>query len=110
MSRPTGVKTRSPADVGYVPWLLQRASAVLLVVLIGVHIAVQVYGYAAPYQWGVYGGLLDLTLGLVLLHGFLGVRATVLETRLSDIVRRSVIWAVGLAAIALFVARVFLIA
>lgn len=109
MSGTTGLETRSPADVGYLPWLFHRISALLLVVLIGFHIAVQVYGYVAPYRWGIYGGLLDLTLGLVLLHGFLGVRATLLETSLSHSVKKGLIWIIGVAALGLFLLRILVV-
>lgn len=103
MSDAVGLQTRSPADVGYLPWVLHRLSALVLVVLLGLHVGVQLYGVARP---GFYGGLLDLTLGLVLLHGFLGVRATVLETSLSRGLRTALVWAVGLLALALFLLRV----
>jgi succinate dehydrogenase hydrophobic anchor subunit len=103
MSDVSRVSTRSPADVGYLPWLLQRISALVLIIVLAVHIAVQVYGLE---RFGIYSGMLDLTLGLVLLHGFLGVRSTVLHMDLSQTVRTSVIWIVGLAAIGLFVLRI----
>jgi hypothetical protein len=78
----------------------------LLVGLLALHVGVQVYGYAAPYRWGIYGGILDATLGLVVLHGFLGVRAAVVGTTLSDGVKRTLIWTVGLMAVALFLVRI----
>jgi succinate dehydrogenase hydrophobic anchor subunit len=101
--------TRSPATVGYVPWLLNRLSALALVVLLAVHIGVQVYpsyGFVAILQWGWYGSLLDLTLALVLLHGILGVRSTVLETSLPRRAKTLAIWGVGGLALLLFVYRV----
>ena len=103
------LQTRSPADVGYLAWVLQRASALLLVVLLAVHVAVQVYGFAAPYRWGVYGGLLDITLALVLLHGLLGARATILETNLSSRVRTGLVWVLGLSGLALLVVRILVV-
>lgn len=106
MTGSAGLETRSPGDVGYAPWLLHRLSALLLVGLVGLHVAVQAYGYVAPYRWGVYGGLLDLTLGLVLLHGFLGVRATLLETSLPGRLRTGLIRSVGAVALGLFLLRV----
>lgn len=102
MSDAVGVQTRSPGEVGYVPWVIHRLSALVLVVLLGLHVGVQLYGVARP---GFYGGLLDLTLGLVLLHGFLGVRATVLETSLARGLKAAFVWAVGLLALALLVLR-----
>lgn len=107
MTDAAALDTRSPADVGYLPWLLHRASAVALVVLLALHVAVQAYGFVAPSRWGVYGGLLDLTLGLVLLHGFLGVRATVLESSLPRRVKPALVWLVGVASVGLFAFRVF---
>lgn len=105
MSDAPGPVTRSPTDVGYLPWLLHRLSALILTGLLALHVAVQAYGYAAPSRWGIYGGLLDLTLGLVLLHGVLGVRATVLETSLSRRARRAFVLLVGIAALGLFLLR-----
>ncbi|MEF8800280.1 MAG: hypothetical protein V5A56_04530 [Halolamina sp.] len=105
MSDASGVATRSPADVGYLPWLLHRISALLLIVVLAVHIAVQVYGLTVPERLGIYGGMLDLTLGLVLLHGFLGVRSAILQTDLSNTARTSMIWIIGLAATGLFILR-----
>lgn len=106
MSRTTPLETRSPADVGYVPWIVHRISALLLVVLIALHVAVQAYGYVAPYRWGIYGALLDVTLGLVLLHGLLGARSTILETSLPGRLRTGLIWTIGLAALGLLLLRV----
>lgn len=105
MSAAPSVRTRSPADAGYLPWLLHRICALVLVGLLLIHIAVQAYGYTAPYRWGIYGGLLDLTLGLVLLHGFLGVRATVLETSLPSGARNTLIWLMGLLFLGLLLVR-----
>lgn len=110
MSETTALETRSPADVGYLPWLVQRISALLLVVLIGLHVAVQVYGYVAPYEWGIYGTLLDLTLGLVFLHGFLGARTTLIESSLSQRLKVVLIWLVGILALGLFGYRVLIAA
>ena len=102
----TGLETRSPADIGYLPWLIQRVSALLLVVLITLHVAVQAYGYVTPYRWGIYGALLDLTLGLLLLHGFLGIRATLIESSLHDRLRAALIWSSSIIALGLFLLRV----
>lgn len=101
--------TRPPATVGYVPWLLNRLSALALAVLLAVHVGVQVYpsyGFLAVLQWGWYGSLLDLTLALVLLHGVLGVRSTVLETSLPTRAKTLAIWCVSGLALLLFVYRV----
>jgi succinate dehydrogenase hydrophobic anchor subunit len=97
--------SRSPEDVGYVPWMAHRISALVLVGLLALHLGVQLYptyGFIALRQWGVYGGLLDLTLALVLLHGFLGVRSTVVGTNLSPGVKANLVRAVGLVTVVLF--------
>lgn len=108
MSAVPSKTTRSPATVGYLPWLLHRVSALVLVGLLSIHIAVQAYGYTAPYQWGIYGGLLDLTLGVVLLHGFLGVRATILETSLSSSTRTALVWLIGMLSLGFLLVRLFM--
>lgn len=102
--------TRSPTTVGYLPWILQRMSALLLVPLLVIHVGVQVYpeyGFDVMYQLGVYQPLLSLTLGLVLLHTVLGVRASVLETRLPPYVKTAAIWLAGLLGLLLLVYRLF---
>lgn len=101
-------ETRSPATVGYLPWLLHRLSALALVVLLAVHVGVQLYpeyGFSAVLGSGLYYPLLDLTLGLVLLHAFLGVRAAVIETGLSGRTTRLLVWGVGIVLLALLVVR-----
>lgn len=108
MSTDADIRTRTPADVGYLPWVFNRLSALALVPLLGLHLGVQLYphyGFAAVYSWGIYGGLLDLTLALVLLHGVLGVRATVLETSAPARAKSAVVWGASLVAFALFVYR-----
>ncbi|MFC4248334.1 hypothetical protein ACFOZ7_15580 [Natribaculum luteum] len=100
--------TRDPARVGYLSWLLHRLSALALVPLLAIHVGVQVYpqyGFDAIYQYNIYQPLLSLTLGIVLLHAFLGVRATTLETRLSSRLKTVIIWLVGLFVLSLFVYR-----
>lgn len=106
----TTLETRNPDDVGYVAWLLNRLSAVALVLLLAIHLGVQLYpqyGFDAVYEWGIYRSLLDATLALVLLHGFLGVRATLLELSTSDVTKRAVIWTVGLVFLGFFAFRIF---
>jgi len=51
------------------------------------------------------GDTVTLTLGLVLLHGVLGVRATILETSLGARPRAILVWLVVLLALALFIYR-----
>jgi succinate dehydrogenase hydrophobic anchor subunit len=70
-------------------WLVQRAAAVALVVVIGLHVR-------TPY-WGAVQALL---LGLVLLHGLLGVRAILLDFGLPvRWHRRLLVLALALAAV-----------
>ena len=110
MSSDTHVRTRTPNDVGYLPWVLSRASAVVLVFLLIIHLGVQLYpqyGFSVIYSWGIYGALLDLTLALLLLHGILGMRATILGTSASERVKSTAVWAVSIVALGLFVYRLF---
>jgi succinate dehydrogenase hydrophobic anchor subunit len=70
-------------------WLVQRAAAVALVGVIGLHVR-------TPY-WGAVQALL---LGLVLLHGLLGVRAILLDFGLPvRWHRRLLVLALALAAV-----------
>lgn len=101
-------RLRSPSEIGVLAWILHRGSAIALLPLLVLHTGVALfpqYGFTSAYQWGFYGLLLDVTLGLVLLHGFFGVRATVSESRLGEWGRRSVIWFAGLTALSLFAYR-----
>lgn len=110
MSTDTGVRTRTPREIGYLPWVLHRLSALALVVLLAIHLGVQLYsqyGFSIVYSWGIYGGLLDVTFGLVLLHGVLGVRATVIETSASARTKSLAIWGLAAVAFALFAYRLF---
>lgn len=104
------VPTRTPAESGYLPWTLHRLSALGLLGLLAVHVGVQLYpgtGLSVLRTWGVYGGLLDVTLALVLLHGALGVRATVRETSLGDRWTAVVTYGVGVAFLLVFAYRLF---
>lgn len=99
---------RLPSTIGYLPWILHRLTALALIGLLALHVGVQLYpsyGFDIVYTWGIYGGLLDVTLGLVLLHGFLGVRSTVLESCFDAPVKRLLVWAIGVVALAIFLLR-----
>ena len=98
--------TRSPATVGYAPWILHRVTAVLLVLLLTVHVAVQVFGFTVLYGLGIYQPLLDLTLVTVFTHGFLGLRATLLETTWNRGTKRLVIWALGVTFTVIVLVRI----
>lgn len=94
------LETRSPSDVGYSAWILHRVSALALVVLLAIHLGVQLfpqYGFTVVAEVGLYRPLLTATLVLVLLHGFLGVRATLLETSIGTGSKRPLVWLVGSA-------------
>lgn len=100
--------TRGPATIGYLPWIAHRLSALALLPLLAIHVGVQLYpeyGFVTILQWGIYGLLLDLTLGLVLLHAFLGVRSTAIETRLTERTTALVVWGVGIVGLLLFSVR-----
>ncbi|WP_135303777.1 hypothetical protein [Haloarcula amylovorans] len=97
--------TRSPATVGYAPWIIHRATAVLLVILLAIHVGVQVFGITVFYEAGVYQPLLDLTLLAVFTHGFLGVRATLLETTWGRTTKRLAVWALGILFLAIVAIR-----
>lgn len=73
-------------------WILQRITAVLLVVLLGLHLWVSNFSLS----WAASSrALIDLTLlGLALFHGLNGVRAIVLDFGLGPAARRYL--AVGL--------------
>jgi succinate dehydrogenase hydrophobic anchor subunit len=99
---------RDPETIGYLPWIAHRLSAVALVPLLAMHLGVQLYpsaGFSVFLEWGIYRPLLGLTLGILLLHAFLGIRSTVIETRLSERTMRVVVWAVGVSLLVLLVAR-----
>lgn len=98
--------TRSPATVGYAPWIIHRVTAVLLVVLLIIHVSVQVFGVTILYETGVYQPLLDLTLLAVFTHGFLGIRATLLETTWKQTTKRLVVWTLGIVFLAIVAIRI----
>lgn len=109
MSDATPRSIRTSADIGYGTWLLHRLSAVLLVGLLAIHVAVQVYPGSVLDQvlvWGIYGRLLDLTLAVVLLHGFIGVYATIRESSLGARWKQLITLTVGVVFLALFAVRI----
>jgi succinate dehydrogenase / fumarate reductase membrane anchor subunit len=57
-------------------WLLQRVSAVLLIIVLGVHLWLSNFGQASASLRGILGVTL---LGLALFHGLNGVRTVVLD-------------------------------
>lgn len=107
----TEAPTRGPSTIGYLPWVFHRLSALALVLLLLVHLSVQLYPtsvFGVVRVWGIYGPLLDLTLGLVLIHGFLGIRSTILESGLSERVTTFLVLVVGIGAILLLIIRLLI--
>jgi succinate dehydrogenase hydrophobic anchor subunit len=76
--------TRSPAMVGYGPWVIHRLTAVLLVALLTIYISVQVFGVILFYRLSIYQYLPDLILIAVFTHRFLAVRTILLGTNWSS--------------------------
>lgn len=74
--------------LGMWAWLIQRAAAVALLVVVAVHLL-------NPFRRGVQAALL----ALVLLHALLGVRALLLDVGLPVRYHR-LLFALGLAAVA----------
>jgi len=64
----------APANIWL--WLFQRISAVLLVVVLGVHLWLANFGQAAASSRAILGVVL---LALALFHGLNGVRAVILD-------------------------------
>jgi succinate dehydrogenase / fumarate reductase membrane anchor subunit len=64
----------SPTNVWL--WLLQRVSAVLLIIVLGVHLWLSNFGQASASLRAILGVTL---LGLALFHGLNGVRTVVLD-------------------------------
>jgi succinate dehydrogenase hydrophobic anchor subunit len=71
LKRGWGAEGWRDTRTGMWAWLIQRAAAVLLVVVVAVHLA-------NPFRRGVQAALL----ALVLLHALLGVRALLLDVGL----------------------------
>ena len=57
-------------------WLFQRVTAVLLVVILGVHLWLSNFGQASASLRAILGVVL---LGLALFHGFNGVRTVIFD-------------------------------
>ena len=75
----------SPTNVWL--WLFQRVTAVLLVVVLGVHLWLANFGQATASLRAILGVLL---LGLALFHGLNGVRTVVLDFNVGTQGRRFV--------------------
>ncbi len=84
-------------------WLLQRASGLVLVLLAGIHLAVQHALFPVPFRRDVLLGVDWLLLAVVLYHGFNGIR-TIAHDYLSgpraQRITDYVLWATGLAVFA----------
>jgi len=62
-------------------WLFQRVSAVLLVVILGVHLWLANFGQATASLRAILGVVL---LGLALFHGLNGVRTVIFDFNIGD--------------------------
>lgn len=100
--------TRGPAQIGYLPWILHRASAVALVPLLILHIGVQVYpqyGFTVVVTTGIYQLLLGVTLILIGVHAFLGIRSALIGSRLTDRQATTTTIAIGIVILSVIVFR-----
>ncbi len=84
-------------------WLLQRASGLLLVGLVGIHVGVQHALFPSPFRRAVLLGTDWMLLGTVLYHGLNGLRTIVYDYVGDPPAQRlvsGVLWVVGLALLA----------
>jgi succinate dehydrogenase hydrophobic anchor subunit len=89
--------------VSAVLWLLQRVSGLLLVGLAGLHVGVQYGLFPSPFRRPVLIGVDWLLLGLVLYHGFNGLRTIALDYiggREGQRLVNRLLWILGLALFA----------
>jgi len=86
--------------VSAILWLLQRASGLVLVLFAGIHLGVQHGLFPVPLRREVLLGVDWLLLGVVLYHGFNGIR-TIAHDYLSgpwaQRITDYVLWVAGLA-------------
>lgn len=66
-------------------WLFQRVTAVLLVVILGVHLWLANFGQASASLRAILGVIL---LGLALFHGLNGVRTVIFDFNVGDQARK----------------------
>lgn len=84
-------------------WLLQRASGLVLIAFVGLHVGVQYGFWGSPFRRPVLIGIDWVMLALVLYHGVNGLR-TIAYDYLSDPptqrVVSGVLWVAGLVLLA----------
>jgi succinate dehydrogenase hydrophobic anchor subunit len=83
-------------------WMLQRASGLLLVALVGVHMGVQYGAVPSPFRRPVLLGIDWVLLALVLFHGINGLRTIAYDHIVQRRTQRAVGAALWLAGLALF--------
>lgn len=83
-------------------WLLQRASGLLLVLLVGIHLGVQHSLFRVPLGRNVLIGIDWLLLAVVLYHGLNGLRTVAYDYLHRPPLQRMVDWALWIAGLALF--------
>ncbi|MGQ0548153.1 MAG: hypothetical protein ACT4PY_00570 [Armatimonadota bacterium] len=83
-------------------WLLQRASGLLLVLLVGIHVGVQHGLFRVPLRRTMLIGVDWLLLAVVLYHGLNGVRTVAYDYIHRRPAQRMVDWALWIAGLVLF--------
>lgn len=89
-------------------WWALRLSAIGLIPLLTIHLGLQFVpelGFTVVYTWGVAGLVYDLTLALVFLHGYLGVQASLGDTRLDERTRLILGCLIGVSAMVVLAYR-----
>jgi succinate dehydrogenase hydrophobic anchor subunit len=87
--------------VSAILWLLQRASGLVLVLLAGIHLGVQHALFPVPLRREVLLGVDWLLLGIVLYHGFNGIRTIAHDYLKAPGTRRATDWMLWVAGLAL---------
>ncbi len=83
-------------------WLLQRASGLVLVLLAGIHVGLQHALFPVPLRREVLLGVDWLLLGIVLYHGFNGIRTIAHDYLTGPWAQRATDWMLWVAGLALF--------
>lgn len=83
-------------------WLLQRASGLVLVLLAGIHVGLQHALFPVPLRREALLGVDWLLLGIVLYHGFNGIRTIAHDYLTGPSAQRAADWMLWVAGLALF--------
>jgi succinate dehydrogenase hydrophobic anchor subunit len=83
-------------------WVLQRASGLLLVFLVGIHLGVHYALFPVSFRRGVLLGVDWLLLGIVLYHGCNGLRTIAHDHLSGPRAQRAADWALVGTGLALF--------